>query len=155
MPSSESITPKLTFRTSQPWHTHTHKATQIRSSGPGQFLGSYVVNWVLAARLTQWLKGLRHPRKKERKKHATKDGLRCHSLLFLLFALCVATSWLSLSRFSYFIDAAFYLLLSFRSFRIDTFDPEMIERALRFLVVRKIGIGNWFSPKMHASPQTL
>jgi len=36
------------------------------NSGPGQFLGSYVVNWMLATRLVQWLEGILHQRKKER-----------------------------------------------------------------------------------------
>jgi len=35
-------------------------------SGPGQFVGSYVVNRGLTPHLVQW--GIRHPRKKERKK---------------------------------------------------------------------------------------
>jgi len=40
----------------------------LRSSGPGQVLGSYVANWVLALRLVQWLGWVfeTQERKKER-----------------------------------------------------------------------------------------
>ena len=136
--------------------THKNKSTQIESSGPGRFLRSCVVNQVLAARLVQRLKGLRHPRNTEQMNHATKDRLRRHSLLFLLFALCVTPLSLSHSLYSVTcINASFFLLLSFRSFQIDTFDPKRIDQALRFLVFREIGISDYSSLRMHASPQTL
>jgi len=41
---------------------------RLLSPSLGQFLGSYMVNRVLAMRLVQWLKGILHHRKKERMK---------------------------------------------------------------------------------------
>ena len=45
----------------------------LLSPSPGQLLGSYVLNRVLAIRLDQWLKGILHQREKERKKERFKQ----------------------------------------------------------------------------------